>query len=322
MLSGSSNVAPHAGASAIRAAAAIVGGFALLAAVNAAAVAIAVPLPSGGVPLRLAHHAFDAAETLGVGALLALVVAAFVRFVRLPAWAMGVVSVAAATAVVYRALGEYLGIQASHLLDGRFEAAILVGLVATVGAGIASAPDVASRLARRPGLRFVPLAVAIAVMVGDQIPLRDDYESIHCLVAWGAALLAGPALAPLVERAARALARSLPGKAALAATALFALGGLVVPPPNAARFELFRQPCAVASWVLASTVWSPPRLHGPAAPLPVPWLDDRTTAPPVPRPRRPSSRATPWSSSSRSTPSAPTSSPTPRTTRATPRSPR
>ena len=52
-----------------RIAAGLIAGFSLLAATNAIAITARVPLPPEGVGLRALHHAFDAAETLGLGAL-------------------------------------------------------------------------------------------------------------------------------------------------------------------------------------------------------------------------------------------------------------
>jgi hypothetical protein len=49
---------------AIRVAVGVFAGFALLAAVNAVAIALLVPLPAAGVPLRLADHVFDAADSM------------------------------------------------------------------------------------------------------------------------------------------------------------------------------------------------------------------------------------------------------------------
>jgi Sulfatase len=148
------------------------------------------------------------------------------------------------------------------------------------------------------------------MMAGNYRYLVDDYHGIHAVVAWGAVLLAGGALAPVAARAAVALARApggfgaepgaAPGGApivhrgrmALAVTAIVALLGIAVPPSNATRVELFRQPCAVAPWVLAATIWRAPRLHAPVSLPPSPWLAPRDREPPVP-PAAPRRRADP-----------------------------
>jgi hypothetical protein len=262
-----------------RTAAGIFAGFALLAAVNGAAVAIAVPLPPAGAPLRLEHLLFDAAETVGVGAVLAAVVIAVQRLAGPRWWAALGILAAAAAAIVHRAMGDNVYRAAALSLGGRFEPALVAVYVALIGlafpttcVAVASAP---------PILRLAALVVAIGGMIADQVILRDDYLGVHGILAAGAALVAGASVGPVAERAVRFLARRLTGRVALGAGALFAIGGVVFPPPNAVRFELFRQPCALASWALAATVWRAP---GPAAPPPPasPWFQDRSAAPPVP----------------------------------------
>jgi hypothetical protein len=266
---------------AIRAAAGVFAGFALLAVVNAIAVAILVPLPRAGVGLRVAHHVFDAAETLGVGALAAAAVGVFTRFVRLPRWATVIVCAAAATALVYPGLDDAFRRQASFTLRGRFMDALFVLFFVVSGLAIPAAHRAGTFFARRPRLRFAPLAFALIVMIGDHRVIPDDYFGIHACVAWAAATLSGASLAPLAERAFRALARVRPGRVALAATAAFALFGLAYPPGNAVRFELFRQPCAIAPWLLAATLWRAPRPRSPAPPS-SPWYEDRSARPGVP----------------------------------------
>jgi hypothetical protein len=260
------------GTGGITLAAGVFAGSVLLTAVNACAIAITVSVPSAGLPLRVAHHVLDAAETLGLGALAALAAGAFVRFVRMPWWA---VLSAATIAIVYWVIGWRLARVASHVLEGRFEWAIFVGYFVLLGVGIPVALRVAALLSRRPRLRFLPAALAVCVIVGDELYLPDDYPDMHCLVALGAAVFAGAGLAPLAERAGRQLWRSRAGRAALVATGLFALFGIAWPPSNATRLELFRQPCAIASWVLATTLWRAPRLHEPVQVPPSRWVQDR-----------------------------------------------
>jgi arylsulfatase A-like enzyme len=268
---------------AIRVAAGIFSGFALLAAVDAVAIAVAVPLPSAGLALRLAHHVFDAAETLGLGALFAVAVGAFLWLgSRLPRWALGGVAFVAGVAVAKRVMGAYLIVIAAHVLDGRFPTAVFVFWLALVGAGLAEAPFLAQSVARFSLLRFAPLPLAVAAMAANQIFLRDDYVDVHGILGLGAALVGGGALAPRVERAGRRLARSRAGLFALVALGLFALFGVAVPPSNATRFELFRQPCAIAPWVLATAVWHAPSVHAPVTLPASPWREDRAGAPAVP----------------------------------------
>ncbi len=168
---------------------AIFAGFALLAAANAVAIAAAVPLPSGGVWLRVAHHLFDAAETLGLGAIIALGAFAFMRIARLPTWAMGCLLVAITMAVVYRTIGEALTRFASLIFGGRFESALLGSFLGLLGVGFPLVLHVAARLSRGPRLRFIPVFVAVTAIAIDQSCLRDDYMGMHGVIAWGAAMV-------------------------------------------------------------------------------------------------------------------------------------
>jgi hypothetical protein len=266
-------------ADAIRAASAVLGGFALLAAFDAWAIAAMVPTP--GLAARIAHHVYDAAETLGVGALLAIVVGAFVRFVHLPRPALGGVAFVAAISIVHRVMGAYLTLFSERVRDGRFVTAIYLGWTVGLGIAIAGAPFLGARLARRPILRWLPVPLALAALALDQVAWRDDYMDAHGILALVALLFGGAALAPHLERAGRALARGSAGRLAIGALGLFALFGLVHPPPNATRFELFRQPCALAPWILATLEWRAPDLHAPVRLSESPWLVDRARAPAV-----------------------------------------
>jgi hypothetical protein len=269
-------------------AAGLFAGFVLLAATDAWAIALFEPVGAAGIRLRAVVHLFDAAETLGVGALVALAVGALVRFVRLPRWATVCVAVATAVAIVLRFVGDDLTRFAAHLLEGALAPTIFVLTVALIGVVAPALLLAASLLSRRPRLRFLPVAAAIGALVTDQLLYRDDYLGVHGLVALGAALLGGAGLAPLAERTGRALTRRTAGRAALVLTGLFALFGVACPPSNDVRFELFRQPCAIGPWLLATTLWSAPRLHAPVALAASPWETDRSgasaiapTAPPL-----------------------------------------
>lgn len=269
--------------SAIHLATGIFAGFALLAAVNVVAIAALVPLPSGGVSLRLAEHAFDVSETLGVGSLVAMAVGGWVGFAPLPRWVLVGVALAAGVALVHRLLGDYLIVKAAYVFEGRFPTATFVNSLVISALLLVGAPLAVPLCARRRALRFGLVAVAIALLVADQIVLRDDYMDIHGYVALLAALLAGPAFAPRLTRLGRTLTQSRAGRGGIAALGVFALFGIVVPPANATRIELFRQPCALAPWVLATTLWGPPRLHAPTPVPPSLWLEDRSGAPAIPK---------------------------------------
>ena len=108
-------------------------GFAILAAVNGAAVAIAVPLPPAGLPLRLAHLLFDAAETLGVGALLAAAAFAVQRLVRPRGWIAAAIWGAIAAEIAFRAMGDNVYRAAALTFDGRFETAFFAAYLVLIG---------------------------------------------------------------------------------------------------------------------------------------------------------------------------------------------
>ncbi len=262
-------------------AAAIFAGFALLAGVNAIAIATAVPPPSAGLALRAAHHVFDAAETLGLGALVALGVGAFVRFVRPSRWGARCAISVATVVLVYRVIGWRLVRFASHALEGRFESAIFVGYFVLLGVGVPVVVHVATFLSLRPRLRFLPVAFAVIVLVGDELYLPDDYPDMHGIIALGAAVVGGVGLGPLAERVGRFLSASRRGRFALVAVALFSLFGVAWPPANDVRLELFRLPSAVTPWFLATTVWRVPGLGAPVPPAVSPWIRDRSSAPAV-----------------------------------------
>ena len=231
-----------------------------------------------GLWLRLLHHGFDAAETLGLGVAAGLLAGTFVWLTRLPRWALLGALFAAMVALVYRVAGDDLLVASEQAVNGRASIAIFVGLMTLLGAALTSAPFAATALLSRPRARRLPLAIAVLLLLLDQVVLRDDYFALHGLVAVSALLVGGAALAPRTAERARALVASRRGRGLLQAILALALLGVAVPPPNAVRCELFRQPCAVAPWALAATVWPAPHVHELVAPAASPWLEERAHA--------------------------------------------
>ncbi len=240
-------------------------GFAFLAIGNAIAIEVTVPMPA--LALRLADHLFDALETLGLGALLSLLAAAVARWVRLPRGWMFALLYAAAVATVLAVVGAYLALSAAHARNGQFETLAFINSVALSSFVLASAPVVAWYLSSKRALRVALVVVAAAALVLDQSFLRDDYDGIHGLVAVTAALLAGPPLSLSLLRLVQP-ARKLATRRILVGAAVLAAVGLGLSPPNSVRHELFRQPCAVAPWLLATFVWQLPKTPA-ARPFPV-----------------------------------------------------
>src|SRR5436309_1247057 len=70
-------------------------GFALLAVCGAAVISVTVPRTPAGYGLRAEHLAFEIGGTLGLGALSALAIGLWRRFVALPWWASAAVFSAA-----------------------------------------------------------------------------------------------------------------------------------------------------------------------------------------------------------------------------------
>jgi hypothetical protein len=152
--------------------------------------------------------------------------------------------------------------------------------------GVAAAHLVGAYLSRFPRLRLVPAVLAVGTMIGDHLFMPDDFIASHGVVAWIAATLAGASLAPLAERALLALRARREGRLALAVVGSVAGAGIAAPPFNDVRSQLFRQPCAVAPWALASSLWRIPR---PRRPVPAPasrWFRARASEPPTPPARR------------------------------------
>ena len=269
-------------ASGARAASGLIAGAILLALLNAGAIAARVPLAHGGVPLRLAHHAFDFAETLGVGALFAAAVGGFSALVRLPAWALFLVYTGATGPILIRAFDDQIQRQAPVSFEGRFTTPILIGLTLLVSVLIPLAHFIGAFFSRYPRLRPIPIVLAIAAIVGNHLYLADDYFGAHGAITWIAVTIAGAAFAPLAERAAISLLARPRGRAALIALGLVAALGVLVPPSNAVRVELFRHPTAIATWALSATLWRAPHPRTPSLPPDSPWLRDRSALPDVP----------------------------------------
>jgi arylsulfatase A-like enzyme len=265
---------------ALELAAGLLSSAALLALADAVAITVTVPLPAAGVPLRLAHHVFDAAETLGVDAVLAALAGAFVRFVRVPRWAGVAVAIATSLALVHAAIGEDVLRMALLTGGGHLEPVIDLAYLGFFAVGLVGAYAAGVRYSRTARLELLLVAAAAGALVVDHVPYPDDYFGIHGVVACGGALLGGGALA---RRAARLLASARRGEVVVGAIALVSLVGVLLPPSNAVRVELFRERCAVAPWLLAASLWRAPPLHGPVAPPPPsPWFRDRSSDPPVP----------------------------------------
>jgi len=255
-------------------------GFALLALTTAVAIGIRVPRPPGGLGLRAEHYFFEIGGTLGLGALSALAIGAWVRFVAAPWWASAAVFTGACVPIQYAMLGNDLDRQSAVVFGGRFETAIFFGFMFLCAASVPAAHVVGSWFAPRKWLRFLPLVAALVAMVGNHFVLADDYFGSHGAVAWAAATLAGAAISASAGRAGRALWASRRGRVAAIALGAWAAIGIVVPPPNTVRVQIFRDPCTLL-WAQATALWRAPALHGDGRLPEAPWLADRSSLTPI-----------------------------------------
>jgi hypothetical protein len=268
------------GSPALRAGAGLFGGFALLAVIDAIAIAILVPAGAGGASLRIAHHVFDAAETLALGGAVAIVGAAAARLPRHER-AIPLVYLVVGAPLVYLAIGADLRRAAALTANRALEPTVFALDLAASAVALPVLHWAATWCSRTPRPRRGGLGLAVAVMVGDHLVLADDYAGMHAVVAFGAAVFAGTVLGPAAEHLVRRVAASGRGRVALGALAGFALLGAAWPPSNAVRCSLFRPAVALAPWVLASTVWRSPSTHAHVDVPPSPWLRDRSADPPV-----------------------------------------
>ncbi|MGH7294963.1 MAG: hypothetical protein ACRELB_08520, partial [Polyangiaceae bacterium] len=234
---------------------AILAGTALLVAGDAAGVVLGVPLPSSGWGTRLAAILFDAGEMLGIGALAAAAVALYARFVKLPRLAAFGIAMAVAMAVLNATVGDQLRRGIEVTFDGRYRTMGYVAYLAALGFAIPRAYTWVAAAAGRPVIVKAVLALGLAALAADHVALHDDYQGMHGVLACAAALLAGAAVAPWARRRGLQLAGSRRGRVLLGGLALGGAAGVLVAPPNAVRFELFREPCVVAPWVLSQTLW-------------------------------------------------------------------
>lgn len=250
----------------------------LIAVTNAVAIAVAVPLPPGGPPLRLLHHVFDFLQTVGFGALFAAV-AWFVGWgIRQIPYAAGSGApwLGAAAYVALSTLGSYALLDATFdrgaiqfadklglRVPGVADRALFVGYFALVGAGLPLLHAFAHHVGKsRAGP--VLFGAALAGTLINRIAVTDAYEDVHAIILLASACLGGAVLragagdSPVIGGLASAFG-SRTGVAILVGCAAF---GILVPPPNRVRLELFKEPGAVAAFVLSQAVWDVPLAPG------------------------------------------------------------
>lgn len=272
-------------------------GWTALGIVNAAVIAARLPLPRGGLGVRLFHHAYDAGQMLAVALLSAAAVEAWRRWGsrrRLLGYAALAAVALAVGAVV---LPEDLGVLATKipgpLLLWRVVLVSGVALTVPVAAAVTralverSAPAGGSWITRlwsrrftralpsSPGLRALAALAGLALAVANHFVLDNDYPGVHLFCTWIAAMMIG--IAASIE-----LPTLLPRRARLALHAVLALVAavsLAARPQNRVAIELGKvSGASLAPWVL--------RAHLARGPVVSPesgeWFTDRKSHPPIP----------------------------------------
>lgn len=253
-----------------------IAGFALVAAVNAAMIAITLRLPRSGIGTRALHHAFDAGQLLAFGVLSAGAILLWQRF--LPAPRRGARELA--IFLVGAALGSWMLRDDFHGFAGNLVGDRLSFLIVALGIGLCAAAlvvatHVGRRLARGP-FRLIGVGVAIAVAALNHRVVAHDYPGVHFFALWLSAVLAGTSLTTW-EAPNRDSLRVIAG------TALVSLWSLVLVPSNAVRLELFRTSgSAVAPWLARIQSGLTTRATAAVSPESARWFKSRDKAPEVP----------------------------------------
>ena len=269
----------------------------MLGIVNAVMITITLPLPAGGIRVRLLHHLYDAGHTLAVALLSAAAVGAWQRWgPRRPLLgyaALAVVSLSVGAAVLSDDLSGLASRCPGPLLLWQMALICVVALTVPVVAAVTlrlverpegSGGSWATRLwARRYsgvlppnlGSRALVGLVGLGLAVTNHFVLANDYAGLHLFCSWTAAILLG--VAASVELPAL---RSRRGRLALfAALSILAALSIAVRPQNRVALELGKMSgSSLTSFILRI------RLDQSAAISPAAgeWFADRSAMPPIP----------------------------------------
>ncbi|RLB63392.1 MAG: hypothetical protein DRI90_06955 [Deltaproteobacteria bacterium] len=243
----------------------VVGALAI-AVTNGIAIAATLSLPPAGIALRLQHHAFDALQVMGLAAWLALPIVLVARYGKGPPW-LGWLGLACLAGVgMVGALSTDLRRQADAAFNGTGAWALYLLYIVLCAQAVPAAYLLGAYFARVGRWVAVPLFVSTGGVVVSHAILRDDYAGVHTAIGWVAMCLFGAALGP---RAVVWLGRGRRQVALVVAMVVLGATAVVWAPPNAVRLQLFREPGAVAAWVLAKTVWRLPSVSASAEPPPI-----------------------------------------------------
>lgn len=263
----------------LRLAAAPLAGALILALANAADIAATVRMPPGGLRVRAEHHVFDLLATLGVGLAGALILGTVGRAVRHRPGLGRSVYFTTGAALAWAVLGQDLRHQADYAASGLLGDLLFALFVGLCGAALPVAHGLGAWSGRRRVLRWVVRALALGGIVTSHLIVRDDYAGLHAAIEWTAATVAFASLAPPVDRAVGRRA----GRVAFGALALAGLLGMVAPPENRTRLELFRAPGAIGAWAMTLTVWPRPPAVADERALEAPRLPEGPAPPTEPR---------------------------------------
>lgn len=214
---------------------AVVTAFVVVAFVNAA-VLMAGEAPVQGLRIRGLHHLYQGGRLLGVGLLVAGLVAATARARALGRrrglWVLGALALLTGVAV----LAEDL----SNFADNTLPSAPRLALGALIAAAAVSvvAAAVVGGLLGRPRWRWLAVLVGVLALGVHPFVLETGYPGVHLfVVACAVALIAGALAGARLPRVWPRLVAALPWTL----TALVAAFTLVVPPSNSLQLQMLQQ---------------------------------------------------------------------------------
>lgn len=219
-------------------------GWAAVAVVNAVVITVTLPMPAHRV-VRVEQHFYDAAELVGMGLASAAAVHVWQRFgPKRAVWAYLVTWLAACVLAAWMLPEDVAVLSDKIAVVG--PAILYQGLL--VGVTAAGIPLFAwgGRMLRRVSLWPLGVLLGLGAATANHFFADNDYPGMHFFIAWAAAML----IASSVSNGARREVRTWRGYLPELGLAVAAVVALVIPPPNAARLELFkRSGSAVEPWV-------------------------------------------------------------------------
>ncbi len=228
----------------------------LLAIANAIDVAATLRMPPGGLPVRAAHHAFDAALTLAVGLIAGLAIGTLGHALRHRPHVGRLVYLAVGVVLARLVLVQDLRHQAEYVAGGVLGSLLLTLFVVLCGAALPVAHGLGQWCGERRIWRILALIVGCGGIAASHLVVRDDYAAFHASIEWTAATIAMGALGPMLARRRARSPRA--GRSLWRLLAIAGLAGLVLSPSNRTRVELFQAPGAIGAWALARTLWASP----------------------------------------------------------------